>query len=444
LRLGAYLGPYNSLQITAPDAGERGSDFELPDASSIESRFDEIENALRRLDPTVSDEPLTLGGGEPGAGESTFQEDEPVAILTDEEYERVADESGVAGLGLRGAEPLAEGGTAEQEVAEQEPDAEAPSEPEELPKYDYHDFLQRLAMEIQRTFAGNLLRVPLDLICLTGGMAQKNEARRFFSEEFDVETISLDFEDAFEMDVDVDVRDEINRLGGVAVGLALREFGQDTCKLDFRQEPFRYERHFEKLKRPLLTMGVCLCAFFLAMIFNLIADFKYWGKLRKDIFEREVQYYEAFFEDKPDPKGKLLAKAALKEMGTWNEQLGERSGNLNIVLDDVKTLTEIASVLRTARETRKIEYEILRLDLKLSATPTTGKSKKGEPKYRIEGRSEMVLVSDATNYGSEFAQLFEQKSTMWAAVASDKKNKQGGVTITLKLEPKKDYLLSLE
>jgi len=299
-------------------------------------------------------------------------------------------------------------------------------------------------MEIQRTFASNLLRNPLDLICLTGGMAQKEEARRFFSEEFDVDTISLDFEDAFEMDVDLDVREDINRLGGVAVGLALRELGFEECRLDFRQDEFRYERHFEKLKRPLMTMGVCLCAMFIVMIFNLIADFKYWGKMQKDIYDREVQYYEAFFEEKPKLDEPLLARVALREMGLWNKLLGERSGNLPIILDDVKALSEIGKVLKEARQVQNMDFEVGRMELKLNAEPTMGKRKSGEPKYKVDGKSELTLTSSERNLGSAFQALFREKSTMWDAVPTEKANAKGVITINLALTPRKDYLMSLE
>lgn len=433
LRLGAYLGAYNKLQISGPETtdgidGDRGSGFALSDVSSIESRFVEIESALRRLEPeSLGALPHTNdSSADTGAD---LQGDDPIAILTDEEYDRVSDAAGSSTLGLGGAGTLPE----ESEAVE-----------EEVPQYDYHDFLERLAMEIQRTFATNLLRTPLDLICLTGGMVQRKEAQRFFAEEFDVETIGLDFEDAFPMDVESDVRDSLNRLGGVAVGLALREFGQEECRLDFRQEQFRYERHFEKLKRPLMTMGVCLCALLFSLVFNFIADYKYWGKLRRDIRDREVKYYAAFFGGPPKGNPPWLAVAAQKELREWNEILGERSGNLPRNLDDVQAMKEIGEVLKVARQQRKLQFDVSLLDLKLQARAKTKKPKKGVPKYQVEGKSRLVLSAEERGLGSEFKRLFETHSKMWNVSPDENASPNGKIRVDLTLEVKKDHLLALE
>ena len=35
--------------------------------------------------------------------------------------------------------------------------------------YEYRHFLERLAVEIQRTFAVNFIRSPVQMICVTGG-----------------------------------------------------------------------------------------------------------------------------------------------------------------------------------------------------------------------------------------------------------------------------------
>ena len=107
IRLGAFLGSFNPRQIAEPAMTSQDSaavgrltDYEIPDASSIENRFEEIEGALRRLDP-LGAEPLmesSSGGGAtaPWANDEAGDEipgsddDEPIAILSDDDYERVA------------------------------------------------------------------------------------------------------------------------------------------------------------------------------------------------------------------------------------------------------------------------------------------------------------------------------------------------------------------
>src|SRR5262249_26746288 len=139
----------------------------------------------------------------------------------------------------------------------------------EDPELHFGDYLQRLGIEIQRTFATSMAGGGVDMICLTGGMSHREEARRFFTDEFDVETIHLDFGDSFPIDLDKEKQEEVSRVGAVAVGLAVKELGGDKVGFDFRKNQFRFERKFERIKYPILCLAIVTFLVFLQGFFIL-------------------------------------------------------------------------------------------------------------------------------------------------------------------------------
>src|SRR5262245_59021280 len=225
---------------------------------TIEARFQEIENALRRLEP--------LGGAEtssdPARGRvplaEAFDPDTPIAILSDEEFAKVHGT-------MEGEDPEASEGEAQALRGDKAAGGfggtrQGPENGSRNGSLNYRDYLERVGIEIQRTFATT--KSQIELICLTGGMGAREEASRYFSEEFDVETIQLDFGDSFPSDVAPELMDDVSKYGAVAVGLGVKELGRDLAGLDFRKGRFRYEHRFSRLKYPILLLsGLCFLFF---------------------------------------------------------------------------------------------------------------------------------------------------------------------------------------
>ena len=109
------------------------------------------------------------------------------------------------------------------------------------------DMVARLITEIQRTFAGYLLRNPIDRIIVSGKVAKDLDLVGRLSEAFEIPAQQLRICDKVESSMGLDKVDRCNDSGAIAVGLALGVAGQALTAFDLRKEEFRYERRFAKL-----------------------------------------------------------------------------------------------------------------------------------------------------------------------------------------------------
>jgi Tfp pilus assembly PilM family ATPase len=431
LRLAAFLGAPASRQIAAPvgagvgaasTGGSSGTGFDIAESLSIEARFDEIESALRRLDP-LGPESVSLGLGD---------DDEPIAILSDDEYEKI----------IRGEEPGAPAAAAPEPMSAGEAPAAALAGAQAgggvaAPAFTYQDFLERLGIEIQRTFSTSFSS-PIELIVLTGGMSQRDEARRFFAENYDVETISLDFGDSFQVENSVP-REDLNRQGAVAVGLAVKELGRDRLGFDFRKNQFRYERRFEKLKFPLLSLSILACALFLWTSFDQLGKFQQRKDQARFVQGKAMEYFESFFSEKPrlDDEG-LLMSAARQRKSSWDKLLG-KGEEVPAYLNEVEAVVDIAEVFKAAKSQKGIFFDVERLDLNFQLRTRKGGAAKAESTPELEAT--VVYSADVFNTGEELRALFKSQSKMWEASPQESQSGRDGskFKVTLTLSLKKDF-----
>jgi Tfp pilus assembly PilM family ATPase len=393
----------------------------LPDSGSIEARFAEIESALLKMEPGEE-------GMEPGGG------DEPIAILTDEEYDLVRggespeDDGGPDGPGLGG-------GTATED--REEPRAERPSgngfpgfpPPPAEEEMDFGRYLDRLGIEIQRTFASTFALGGVDLICLTGGLSRQEEARRFFAEGLDVETIALDFGDSFPMDIPEDARPEVSRVGAVAVGLAVKELGGDRIGFDFRKEQFRFERRFERIKFPILALALLVLLFFAHTAFILWQKMVAFDDQVARIQEKEQSMFQAFFGKKNSSE--KLYQVALNEKKGW----GVGSGNLQTFIPFAEAVEEVS---RAIKETGAM-VRIKSIDLKLRTTQTGG------VQGRLSGEaSSLAITTEEKGLGTRLESQFTRNPNgIFEASAQETSDASGKTNLTLSLKVKKAYLEKL-
>ena len=348
---------------------------------SIEERFQEIEDALKLLDTSA-----------PGSGEQDG--DVPIAILSDEEYDLFRDEEdgpGTASPAAGGEDDLAEllargRGAGDTESGDTEGDDESTREygsrfPGAAPSdrvFDYAEYLQRISIEIQRSFAGVRLESPIDLICLTGGMSRRDDARHFFTQEFDVETVPLEFGDEIPNELPPRQQELLGTEGSVAVGLGLKALGGDRLGLDFRKGPYRYEHKFERVKVPLLVASLLLFVLFLQATFWAFHDWKKETRRLDSYKARNLAIYSEFFSEKP--KGTPWASAN-KQKRAWE---GKGAGDVGRYLDSAEVIADLSNVMKDSN----LLFAIKRLDFKFGVTMRAGKksAKKGD-----KGKSKRVL-----------------------------------------------------
>jgi len=381
----------------------KGAGLELPEYS-IEARFREIENALRQLDEGVEEEPeIPL----------TFSET-PIAILSDEDFEKVGLEED-----LRGARK----------------DEKLRTPPQNGSGGTYTAYLERIGAEIQRTFATT--RSPVEVICLTGGMSAPEEARRYFTEQFEVETVVLDFGGRLQADIAPETLEKVNRHGAVAVGLGLKMLGADKLGLDFRKGKFRYEHRFTRLRLPLLAASVLLVAIFFQTALWSYHEYLYLTE-RSAAFQAEMEkQHEAFFGTKL-VTGRSAFSAAQEQKKKWQ---GTGVGNVGRVIDCVDAIRNFSDVMGATGLMFSIQS--MNFDFKVKEGVET-RTKKSAAKASADSSAELHTES------GDAVVVFENKfnkdpvSTVFDCRASPTAQPGGGYKISLKLTPKASYMAKLE
>lgn len=432
--------------VVAGDPEERGA---APASSviesSIEARFREMENALGSLAPVSSGDgggvfPLELSG-------------EPIAVLSDEDFDLLHEhltepaatpvspgEEQPEVEGEEDAEPQAEatsGGNDEKNGAYE---ARFPGQGREE-EFNYQEHLERVGLEIQRSLAAAQVSSPVELICLTGGMSSRGEARSYFSEEFGVETIQLDFGDSVDSDLPPEREVDVGRFGAVAVGLAMKAFDHDRVGLDFRKGRYRYEHRFERLTFPLLITSLLVFLFFLQATFWAFREWKE-EKLRLQGYlghGREV--YEAFFDAKL-PEGANAKEAAAKQIRSWaTEGKGSQQFRYIDAGEAVKNLGEVMNEINRGG----VHFTITDMTFYFEArkVQASGRSKRVEPKV-----TPSKVNLNSTHSLFQFKQAFAKSKSRYFTVSdqgsTSKRNvRDNTFTVSLTLDAKPERLREL-
>ncbi len=206
-----------------------------------------------------------MQGGE-SAEDLGGEEELAIAVVSDEEFERL--------------------------------NAEMTSSPA-LPPADPEEVIGRLFTEIERTFAGILMRSPLDRIVVSGSAACDLGISDRLAEEYEVPAQQLRVCDGIETGMPIALIDRCNRSGGVSVGLALQSAGQGLTRFDFRKEEFRYERRFAKLLPGLMLMGLILCFMSVTWLVESHREKQYRKAEYETVRSNEEAVYMARFGESP-------------------------------------------------------------------------------------------------------------------------------------------------
>ena len=165
-------------------------------------------------------------------------------------------------------------------------------------EFSYDDYLSRISLEIQRSLAGVSLGSSVELICVTGGMSDREEALGFFADEFETETVQLAFDNSFDMESKVSDPELLGRHGAVAVGLGMKLLREDSIGVDYRKGAYRYEHKFEKLMIPLIAASLLIFLFFLQATFWSFQEWQEERNRMKAFAKRNKEIYESFFDEK--------------------------------------------------------------------------------------------------------------------------------------------------
>jgi Tfp pilus assembly PilM family ATPase len=401
--------------VAGAAVGATGGDPASADAFggySIEARFQEIENALRRLEPVTSTDPVSAADIDPSM---------PIAILSDEDFERVQDD----------LERETAAASAKAAAAHKAFGAEGNGRGES----QYRDYLERVGREIQRTLATS--KAGVELICLTGGMSGREETCRFFQEELDVETIQFDFGDSFASDAEGLRTEDLSRFGAVAVGLALKEFGHDLTGLDFRKGRFRFEHRFSRLRFPLLVAASLAFVFFLQTAFWAYHEHERLAVKGASFQGAMEDAYKEFF-GKPVAEGRDPLAAAREQRDLWK---GKGVGDVGRVVPFVDAIYNFGEVMNSSN----LQYTLKSLSFDFKVKSGTGPTGKRAGLVGTASTVELITSDNSAHLNLEKKFNKDPKSTFYDAKGSSTATPQKGeYTVSLSLTPKSTALRQLE
>lgn len=272
----AGVAPGSSEMPSAPSSargGEAGDESQAVFSESVDlqdeiaRRFEAIERSLEGLDQeddageempfvVLSDDDYAALQSEPEDGSEASDGDALGEELTD-----LTAEAARRGPGRDAGDPLPTESASEGDDPHEEQEEKAPAVPPSaiaLARFAPSDPLEKLILEIERTFASYVLNDSIDLIVVSGNQARHLELASRLEEHFEVDTTSFDLGDSFPVTWEGD-RELLSERGVVACGLGLRALGRGLTTFDLRKEEFRYERRFARLMPSLALLGMLLC-----------------------------------------------------------------------------------------------------------------------------------------------------------------------------------------
>jgi len=218
-----------------------------------------------------------------------------------------------------------------------------------MPPANPAEVIERLITEIDRTFAGTLMRSPLDRIVVSGGAAADLGVADRLSEEYEVPAQQLRVCDGIDSQLALDKVDRCNNSGAVATGLALQSAGQGLTSFDLRKEEYKYERRFSKLLPSLLLLGLVLCFISVSWLISNHREKQFRRQEYETVRTNISEVYMARFESaprSPNPNYLRSAQARLNELRGGSS--GRSRARVSQYLSGLDLLDDVAKGIASA------------------------------------------------------------------------------------------------
>ena len=304
------------------------------ESGDIERRFEEIERTLSRLDRQEEENQEYL--------EYALGDDIPVAVVPDDEYERLVE--------LNQPEPVDNG--AELAPAGGAPRWEGGESSLASPASDI-DPMERVFVEIERTFAAYALTGSIDLMVVTGSRSRGLDAVNRLAEHFEVDVVPFDLGDSFPIEWSGD-RERLNSRGAVACGLGLRALGQGITTFDLRKEEYKFERRLEQLMPGLMLVGFLLWVVALVWSFQTYVDSRRLEREVSVLQEWHKKSYETFFQEPaPNVNGSLRGsiQSRIREISRGGRGRREKAAKLKSYFSAMSLFHDVTQAMERARVT---------------------------------------------------------------------------------------------
>lgn len=390
-----------SLGSTAPEAPAEPVDDGSPPAAfdagadlqdEIAKRFEAIERSLEGLDQE----------------EETTPDDLPFVVLSDDDYASLQDAPEGEDADRSGAPPVAgappEEVSGEDESAAKEDASLVPVTPEHeeepavpsrsqqaLARFGPVDPVEKIVLEIERTFASYVLNNSIDLVVVSGDQARALDLVGRLEEQFEVDTTAFDLGDSFPMKWEGDPEILVDR-GAVACGLGLRALGCGLTNFDLRKEEFRFEKRFARLMPALALIGLLLSVFGLFQTLDGRSDFLRYKKETMELESYAKATATEFFGEAPKSAGRDWSRAVQNKM----RQIAKGGrGKVATFVDPIAMLNDITSSVEKAGA--PVYWKITDIDLKTELKDGI----ESQIRFLVDDRADAQRVANAIVRHSE-------------------------------------------
>ncbi|MFQ5655306.1 MAG: pilus assembly protein PilM [Planctomycetota bacterium] len=298
----------------APPAGDAG---ESDGSDEIARRFEEIERSLMAMDGHEGEEAAAV-------------EAPPFAVVSDEFYESITGQGGPE-------DPAIAAGAS--------PHSTTLALPREI------DPMERIILEIERSFATYMLGHSIDMVVVTGRRATEVGAVQRLAEHFDVEVVPLDLMGSQRVAWEGDAQ-LLNDRGAIAWGLGLRALGKGISAFDLRKDEFRFEKRFQKLMPAITLLG--LLAFVLSLLwsFDTFQGAERYRQEVRALRDNQRDTYQEFFAAQPRsprPHYHEAAKRRLAELQGGGAEGGKRKARMKRYLGVVQMMDDLSAAISRAQ-----------------------------------------------------------------------------------------------
>ncbi len=349
--------------------------------SEIEDRFAEIERSLSGLEPSSEDSPSE------DSGTPLF------AVVADDEYARFEEEEGASQALTANSHALA---TAT-------------------------DPLDRIVVELERTFASHLLGGSIERLVLTGGEVRPLDAIDRLSHHFEVEATEFPL-DRVELDFVGSKAEDFQVAGAVSYGLALRSAGFPATSFELRKDEFRFERRFERLMPSLTLVSLLLAA---VSLLWMVGQHRQARSLAQEIAilkTTQAELYQSFFDSPVSLQNPNIHRAAKDRLKAMEGQGSKKGPRLKKYMGAMELFEDFyGAVSKTVPKVYpKYDY--------FDFIPWKKKGTKSQIRLYVDSTTASTAIEESLNNNTEYFDVF----------ASPKEAKSGGYIVTVELRYKQD------
>ncbi len=373
--------PESPLLTTTQEPTEAVDGDEENQDSEIEDRFAEIERSLSGLEPSSEDSP------------SEDSEAPLFAVVADDEFARFEAAEGASQALPASSHALA---TAT-------------------------DPLDRIVVELERTFASHLLGGSIERLVLTGGEVRALEAVDRLSHHFEVNATEFPL-DRVELDFAGSKAEDFQIAGAVSYGLALRSAGFPSSSFELRRDEFRFERRFERLMPSLTLVSLLLAAVSLVW---MVGQHRQARSLAQEIAilkTNQADMYQSFFESPVSLQNPNIHRAAKDRLKAMEGQGSKKGPRLKQYIGAMELFEDFYGAVSQTVPKVYPKYE------SFDFNPWKKKGTKSQIKLNVDSATASTAIEESLNNNTEYFNVF----------ASPQEAKSGGYDVTVELIYKRD------